>query len=121
MPAQLEGGALGVFGKLVAPGQRQMVVELLAEILDQRIVQYVQKIIRGRTAVMLLRVEPPGSDVGVPREHQLAAWNDASGRAGAAHERHCGCRQRCNPQYRASRYRRLLHSSCIDMTDRINR
>src|SRR5262249_14913025 len=64
--AKPEGGASAVLGKLVALGEGQMVVEVGAGVLDQRIVQGCEKIIWRCRAVVLLRVQPAGCHGGVP-------------------------------------------------------
>ena len=51
--AQPECRALGVLGKLEMLGERQVVVELLLVVLDQRVVQHIDEIVRRRAAVML--------------------------------------------------------------------
>ena len=76
---QPEGRALGVLGKLEVFGQRRMVVARLAEVLDQRVVQRHEEIVRARRAVMLLRVEPARGDVGVPGQRHLALWHHCGG------------------------------------------
>jgi hypothetical protein len=60
----------------------------LAEVFDQRIVQRHYEIVGARRTVVLLGVEPARCDVGVPGQHQFAARNGVSGRAGRAHKRH---------------------------------
>src|SRR6516225_8582182 len=101
--AKLEGAALGVLGAIETLGQCRMVVFLLAKVFYQAVMQCHQVIVRGRGAVMLLRIEPTSGDVGVPRQHYLRFGND-SRRAGSADEglsersrrdRHC-------PQHRAA-------------------
>src|SRR6516165_7435542 len=69
--AKLEGTALGVLGKIETLGQCRMVVSLLAKVFDQAVVQCHQEIVRGRRAVVLLRIEPAGGDIGVPSQHYL--------------------------------------------------
>ena len=53
--SKVEGRALGVFGKIIAFGERRMVVTDLAEFFDESVVQRHQKIVRTRGAVMLLQ------------------------------------------------------------------
>ena len=55
--AQPERCALRVLGELEAFGERRMVVELVAEVLDQAVVQRHQEVVGARRAVVLLRVE----------------------------------------------------------------
>jgi hypothetical protein len=101
--AQTECRALRVFGELEALGQRQMVVELLAKVLDQGIVHHIEEIVRRRSTVMPLRVEPTRRDVGVPREHQAAAGGSfpecAFNAAKWGHSGRCPC---CNSVRRVS-------------------
>ena len=86
--AQPERGALRVLGELEAFGERRMIVELVAEILDQAVVHRHQEVVGAGGAVVLLRIEPARRDVGVPGQRQLAL-------------RHHGCRAvpatRCPP------------------------
>ena len=81
---QPERRALGVLGELEAFGERRMVVELVAEVLDQAVVQRHQEIVGTGGAVVLLRIEPARRDVGVPGQHQLALWDDCRRRGRCA-------------------------------------
>jgi hypothetical protein len=65
--AQPKGGAFCVFSEFEALRQRRMVVVSFTKVLDQRVLQRHQEIVRAGRAVMLLRVEPARRDVGVPR------------------------------------------------------
>ena len=109
-PTQLEGGALGVFGKLKMLSKRQVIVQLLAKVLDQRILQHVEEIVSRGTAIVLLRVEPARRNVGVPGQHHFAACGPVPGRPGATHERRGqrGRRHR-RPQHAASAELRVIH------------
>jgi hypothetical protein len=69
---QPERGTLGVLGELEPFGESRMVVERVAVVLDQAIVQRHQEVVGGGGAVVLLRIEPARRDVGVPGERQLA-------------------------------------------------
>ena len=63
-----EGGALGVFGELVALCEGEVIKALVAEVFDQPVMQRHQEIIGARGAIMLLRIEPPRRNVGVPSQ-----------------------------------------------------
>jgi hypothetical protein len=108
--AESEDRTLGVFGKLVALGERRVLVEFLAKVLDQGVVQHVEEIVRRGPAVVLLRVEPAGRDIGVPRQHHAAARDPLRGGVSAAQERgrKRGCRYR-RPQQGSPAQCRLLH------------
>jgi hypothetical protein len=113
--AQVEGRALGVLGELVTLGQRQMIVFLLTGIFDQGIVQSIEEVVGRRRAVVLLRVEPARSDVGVPGEHHFTLRDDCGSCAAAAQKRRRESRrrQRCCLQHRAPCQRRPSHISSI--------
>jgi len=95
---QPKGRALSVFGRLVAFGERRMVVADLAEVFDQGVMQRHQKIVPACRAVVLLRIKPARSDIGVPGQNHLAFGVDRRGRD-AAHKRRRqdGSRQRRCP------------------------
>ena len=79
--AQPKGGTFRVFGNIEPLCQRGMVVMIFTKVLDQRILQRHQEIVRARRTVMLLWVKPAGCDVGVPGEHDFAFRNDRRRRA----------------------------------------
>jgi hypothetical protein len=79
-----------------------VIIELVAEILDQRVVHHVEEIVRGSPAVVLQRIEPTRRNIGVPGQHHAAARKNLHGGAGASHER---------GGKRSRRDRRLQHSS----------
>jgi hypothetical protein len=84
-----ERSALGVLGKLETLGKRQVIVELLAIVFDQRILHDIQEVIAGRAAVVLHRVEPARRDVGVPAENHAALQRERFGGTGSPQLRHC--------------------------------
>jgi hypothetical protein len=69
---QPERGALGILGKLEMLGECGMFVALVAEILDQAVMQRHQEIVRARSAVVLLGIQPARRDVGVPGKDYFA-------------------------------------------------
>ena len=75
--AQGERGALGVGGDRGVLGQRRVVVERRALILDERVVDRGEEVVRGGGSVVLLRIEPARRESGVPREDQLALGRGA--------------------------------------------
>ncbi len=83
---QSEGRASGVFGKVEAVGERKMIEFPVAEVLDQRVMHDIEKIVRCSAAVVLQRVEPARSDICVPREHHAVLQRGVSGRVGLPHK-----------------------------------
>src|SRR5215471_6301437 len=73
---QPERRTLRVLGELVAFGQRGMVVELIAEVLDQAIVECCQEVVGTGGSVVLQRIEPAYRDVGVPGQRELSFRSD---------------------------------------------
>ena len=68
-----------------------MIVALVAEVLDQAVVQRHQEIVRARRAVVLLRIEPARRDVGVPGKDHLSRRLDVG---------HCARRDRSRTELR---------------------
>ena len=100
--AQPESRAPSVFGKLIALGECRVVVEFLTKVLDQGVVHGIEKIIRRGPAVVLLRVEPAGRDIGMPRQHHAAASSRFRGGLGNPYK---GRSERCRRQRRRSQQR----------------
>ena len=74
--AQPERRALRVLGEVETFGERRMIVQLVAEVLDQPVMQRHQEIVGRRRAVVMLRIEPARCDVGVPGQRQPALRRD---------------------------------------------
>ena len=107
---QVKRRALRVLGEIEFVGERQMIPFLLAEVLDQPVMQGIEEVVGGRGAVVLLRVEPARRDVGVPGEHHLARGRGVHRRPGAAHERRRKRRRRKRRAQDATpRQHRLSH------------
>ena len=85
--AQKECRALGVLGELVAIGECWVVVEVVAEILDQAVMQRHQEIVRAGSAVVLLRIQPACRNIGVPGQNHLSRRLNLSDRMRRDHGR----------------------------------
>src|SRR5205814_6648760 len=70
--AQRERGALGIRRDRELLGEREMIVELRALVLDEGVVQRREEVVRRRGTVVLLGIQPAGRETGVPREDDLA-------------------------------------------------
>src|SRR6516164_5369896 len=112
--AKLEGAALGVLGEIETLGECRMVVFLLAKFFYQAVMQCHQEIVRGRGAVMLLRLEPAGGDIGVPSQHYLpfGYYGCSPGSADEGHSERSR-RDRRVRQHRAAGQRHSSHNALL--------
>ena len=107
----LSAGVIGVPSWNLTP-ERSRKLALFASSANskQGVVDCAEEIVRGRPTVVLLRVEPAGRDVGVPREHHAAA-SVTPGRVDDAHRRRRErARRQRSPQQGAPRQYRLRRS-----------
>src|ERR1700757_909150 len=108
--------ALRVLGELEAFCERRMIVELFAGVLDEAVVQRHEEIVGSRCAIVMLRIEPAGCDIGVPSQHQLTLWRDARcSRRAAAWRRNLCQRYSATCQHVAPAQCNLPSSRAIDI------
>ena len=75
-----EGGTARILGKFEALGQCWVIKELFAMILDQRIVDRGEEVIRRGGTVVLLRVEPARSEPSMPGQDEFPLRHHLGGR-----------------------------------------
>ena len=110
-----EGGTFGVFGKLVALCQCQMVVEVCPRIFNEGIVEGHEEIVRGSPPIVFLRVQPSAGNTYVPGQDHLALRDDLRCR-GWSRWRWLRCDVRAAPQeeeqqsYNTQKTEHLVHA-----------